>query len=433
MRSGSRMLRHPISTSTSGTSHATLPTDPATTVRTALHHGAGQLPPDGGRGDDGQPDDEQPDAVASLLGVEVAGAAPDRPGDGADRVRDAEPDRGHPAAERGEGPEDRPGPAADGARRGLRVRVGARLLEDRFLRPVLVVVLRDRVLEPPPPDPPDRLGRPDLDVLLLREPGGEDVRVAMTPNVCHRHSSHTDHTAVSADGPRSGPGAGRRFFLRDAGPRRGVSLRCPRYMNRGRSAPSPITEPRWSPREATEVRRQPGLRGRSADRRPGGPTGRGRRHTGTRSRGARAIARPEGPRGGPRLRQGQHLQGHRQGVVVARRSQRRPLPRQRRAPPREGRVLPEAVLPGVRRAQPSAGARRSDQGRPGLPALHLHAALPRHPGLRVDAEGARGQEGEPHLRQRRPRAGAQPRSHQERRPASSGSQGRRRRARRSPG
>jgi hypothetical protein len=53
-----------------------------------------------------------------------------------------------------------------------------RLEADRLLR-----VLRDRVLEPLRPLDPDRVD-PDLldldeDVLLLRDPGGEDVRVAM--------------------------------------------------------------------------------------------------------------------------------------------------------------------------------------------------------------------------------------------------------------
>jgi hypothetical protein len=38
-----------------------------------------------------------------------------------------------------------------------------------------LVVLRDRVLEPVRPDLPDE------DVLLLRDPDGEDVRVAMPP------------------------------------------------------------------------------------------------------------------------------------------------------------------------------------------------------------------------------------------------------------
>jgi hypothetical protein len=45
-------------------------------------------------------------------------------------------------------------------------------------------VLRDRVLEPPRVVDPDRLDLVrlalDEDVLLLRDPGGEDVRVAMS-------------------------------------------------------------------------------------------------------------------------------------------------------------------------------------------------------------------------------------------------------------
>ena len=83
----------------------------------ALHQPAGQLPPDGGRDDDREPEQEQPDAVAAVLGLEVAGGPPDRAGDGADGVRDAEPDRGDPAAERGEPTQDRTAPRADSAGR----------------------------------------------------------------------------------------------------------------------------------------------------------------------------------------------------------------------------------------------------------------------------------------------------------------------------
>ena len=55
---------------------------------------------------------------------------------------------------------------------------------------VVFPVLRDRVLE---------LLRPELldpveDVLLLRDPGGEDVRVAMVINVIQSHTSHRDHS-----------------------------------------------------------------------------------------------------------------------------------------------------------------------------------------------------------------------------------------------
>jgi len=45
------------------------------------------------------------------------------------------------------------------------------------------------------------------ELVLLRDPGGEDVRVAMTPNLGDRHSSPTDHTAVCRREP-GGPPAG---------------------------------------------------------------------------------------------------------------------------------------------------------------------------------------------------------------------------------
>ncbi|GAA4714827.1 hypothetical protein GCM10023349_37680 [Nocardioides conyzicola] len=34
------------------------------------------------------------------------------------------------------------------------------------------------------------------DVLLLREPGGEDVRVAIVPTLRRSHTSHTDHRSA---------------------------------------------------------------------------------------------------------------------------------------------------------------------------------------------------------------------------------------------
>jgi hypothetical protein len=71
------------------------------------------------------------------------------------------------------------------------------------------LVLRDRVLEPPRFAVPDRLEPAllllDEDVLLLRDPGGEDVRVAMVINLGHRHTSHRDHRSVSERQPRTTP------------------------------------------------------------------------------------------------------------------------------------------------------------------------------------------------------------------------------------
>jgi hypothetical protein len=78
----------------------------------------------------------------------------------------------------------------------------------------LLLVLRDRVLEPLRPLDPDRVD-PDLldldvDVLLLRDPGGEDVRVAMVTTLGPSHTSHTDHTlrvVGRSGGGRPGPDA----------------------------------------------------------------------------------------------------------------------------------------------------------------------------------------------------------------------------------
>ena len=76
---------------------------------------------------------------------------------------------------------------------GVRPRVGFR-------------ALRDRVLEPLRPLPAELLRDREVDVLLLREPGGEDVRVAMVSNLGHSHTSHTHHTCVSPLGaPRQIP------------------------------------------------------------------------------------------------------------------------------------------------------------------------------------------------------------------------------------
>jgi hypothetical protein len=68
-----------------------------------------------------------------------------------------------------------------GLRRGL-------VLRDReveVLRPVLRLVVL-RVL--------------DEDVLLLRDPGGEDVRVAMVTTLRSSHSSHRDHRGACLAG-----------------------------------------------------------------------------------------------------------------------------------------------------------------------------------------------------------------------------------------
>ena len=74
-----------------------------------------------------------------------------------------------------------PGPERTARGAGRRFFVEARflaaaLLDEDVLRLLVPLrVLRDREVEPPRELPEDR----DEDVLLLRDPGGEDVRVAM--------------------------------------------------------------------------------------------------------------------------------------------------------------------------------------------------------------------------------------------------------------
>jgi hypothetical protein len=72
-----------------------------------------------------------------------------------------------------------PGPLRTARGAGRRDRLAARDFVDFFFVEVRLLVglrvLRDREVEPPRELPEDR----DEDVLLLRDPGGEDVRVAM--------------------------------------------------------------------------------------------------------------------------------------------------------------------------------------------------------------------------------------------------------------
>src|SRR5688572_6077895 len=83
------------------------------------------------------------------------------------------------------------GPGPLRTARGAGREAGRRLDAPERLRPFAelrrglgrLLVLRDRVLEPLV-----------LDVLELRDPGGEDVRVAMLGTLRPSHTSHTDHT-----------------------------------------------------------------------------------------------------------------------------------------------------------------------------------------------------------------------------------------------
>jgi len=66
--------------------------------------------------------------------------------------------------------------------------------EERVLRDRELVLGLDRVVD-------FALDDRDVDVLLLREPVGEDVRVAMLARLGQRHSSHRDHTMRVAGQP----------------------------------------------------------------------------------------------------------------------------------------------------------------------------------------------------------------------------------------
>ena len=123
---------------------------------------------------------KQADAVATVLGLEVAGAVADAAGDRADAVGDREPDGGDAPEDGVEEPGDRSPAGADRARGRAPVAAG-RLLPPRaagfrvgfFLLDAVLLwfrVLRARVVE----------DRSEI-VPLLREPGGEDVRVATSP------------------------------------------------------------------------------------------------------------------------------------------------------------------------------------------------------------------------------------------------------------
>ena len=100
-----------------------------------VHQAAGKLPPDGRGDDDGQPEQGQPEAVAPVLGLDLAGRVPDLAGHRSDGVGDAHPDRGDPPAERAEQAQDRAAPRADrSGRRASLARTAARARARSLLR-----------------------------------------------------------------------------------------------------------------------------------------------------------------------------------------------------------------------------------------------------------------------------------------------------------
>ncbi|NYD58724.1 hypothetical protein BKA08_002962 [Nocardioides marinisabuli] len=70
---------------------------------------------------------------------------------------------------------------------GVRLEVDGRLPVELARAALVVEVLRGRV-----PELPDRVEDPFVDVLVLRDPGGEDVRVAMLATLGERLSRPRD-------------------------------------------------------------------------------------------------------------------------------------------------------------------------------------------------------------------------------------------------
>lgn len=112
-----------------------------------------------------------------------------------------------------------PGPLRTARGAGRRV-VGLRLavLFDREVVEAGLrfgLVLRDRVLELRDEELPVLRV---VDVLLLRDPGGEDVRVAMVTTLRSRHSRHTHHRSACLAGwgrarpPNTSPALNERSF-----------------------------------------------------------------------------------------------------------------------------------------------------------------------------------------------------------------------------
>ena len=176
LRIGSRRLRQPTTSSISGTSQPTLPTRAGDRDADRAHDRAGELEPDGGGADDRQREDESPTPSRRCSGSRsrAVGRSRGRPRRCRGRCR------ARPRPDRARAPRRNAGPARDRSGRA-RVRRAARGLAGALLR------------RTPSTRGRGRHGRLE-DELLLREPGGEDVRVAMVRNLGQRHSSHTDHT-----------------------------------------------------------------------------------------------------------------------------------------------------------------------------------------------------------------------------------------------
>lgn len=181
LRSGSRRVRHPAYTRKSGTSQPTLPTAPAVIERMKSMTPPGSC--------------HQTAAATTMARPMTNSPAPSRRCSGSRSRADCPTERATAprawampsqteATARPTPPKPRatgPGPlrTARGAGRFAVLRAGAREPPLLVRAAGLLEVLRDRVFEDevPPRELPRDLVEPD--VLELRDPGGEDVRVAM--------------------------------------------------------------------------------------------------------------------------------------------------------------------------------------------------------------------------------------------------------------
>ena len=240
LRSGSRMLRQPMSTSTSGTSQPTLPTDPATTVRTPSITVPGSCHQTAAAATTASPMTNSPTPSRRCSGSRSRAPRPieraSEPSPWAIPSHTAATPRPSAAKARKTGP----GPLRTARGAGLRVRVGARLLEERFF---LLGVPRVRVPDAPRVVRPDELDRPALG----RAPAPRTRRGRRTG----RHDTKRRPPSLQSHGPHGRVGArphghppqkgiaGKfsRGLLRPGG---GSTLRCPR----GRAAPISSTPSR---------------------------------------------------------------------------------------------------------------------------------------------------------------------------------------------
>ena len=109
--SGARSRRSPSSRKAIGSANATRPSVPAATAWMTSPADALQAPPLAGGDDDGQGDEGEADAVAAVLGLEVAGRGADAAHGAAGHVRHPHPGAAH-------GPQRQRQPAAPGLRLG---------------------------------------------------------------------------------------------------------------------------------------------------------------------------------------------------------------------------------------------------------------------------------------------------------------------------